>query len=174
MAEIPQTIALKWQHTKCFTIFTTMFENNVCMVYTSLSTEPDDKTFTVIECFFGKIKLFRRIFSRFDKGPAKNYQYRKQWYKKQNAHHWQKLNFDYVFIFRIQDFTSNMSGNSAMTFVNFLMLFRKCVRHRGNSAGPAPAVCGQLPDPQPGRGRPSCGPARHAPRGRLWGQAWNF
>ncbi len=57
-----------------------------------------------------------------------------------------------------------MSGNSAMTFS---ILFRKCVRHRGNSAGPAPAVCGELPDPQPRRGRPPSGPARHAPRGRL-------
>ncbi len=101
----------------------------------------------------------------FDKGPTQNYQYKKQWYMQEtNAQYLQKQSFDcQIYI----HFTSPMSGNSAMTIFNFLMLFRKCVRHRRNSAGPAPAVCGQLPDPQPGRGRPSCRPARHAPRGRL-------
>ena len=61
--------------------------------------------------------------------------------------------------------------HTSNSFIFQIVIFsRKCICNRCHLVGPAPAVRGQLSDPQPGRCRPSCGPAGHAPGGCVYGK----
>ena len=57
-----------------------------------------------------------------------------------------------------------------MCVISFFSFSRQRLRDRGHHPGAEPAERGQLPDPQPRRGRPPRRRPRHAPRRGLRGQ----